>query len=274
MRIFSVFVFLLSAGFPVFADDRVASDFISQSVLNDCDAQARPSDLYEQRVRDAVDGLIDIGAFAQDDFHDVKIGFCKLRQENGPVATTNCVNDTILMDVKYNRDGQQFAMKATLAHEMKHYFQHREQKSRLGAAYCDSQQYESDKPWMEAAADQFGDQIGELLFLRRPIEIENSCASPVPVYLDEYSVTYNETGPHDFISVPPNSVILAPATSGSKDIKFYAETEINGDQFRLWHDPLLADKRIIDGKRIGLKNYTLSNASRTTGPFKLSLSCP
>lgn len=273
MRFILAIVLIFAVSVPAHSEDRLPSAFLSQSVLEECDRRAKGVGHYPEAIRAAIDGLIDIGAFTDEDFHDVKIGFCSLRREKGPVATTSCAHDTILFDTNYTIADQSLPLQVTLAHEMKHYFQHRQQKAQLGNNYCASNQYVSDKSWMEEEADQFGDDLAGLLFVGRPIEIENTCDVPVQVYLDEFSVQRDVSAGGPFISAPPNTTVEASASSRSRHMKFYARAETNNNSPLVWQDRLLADTRIIEGKRVGLKDVILTNRSRTDGPFVLSLSC-
>ena len=251
----------------------ISSDEMPQQVLDECDDRANAFGAYDRIIQAATNDLVAIGVFADDEFRGVKVGFCELHRFRGPVATTSCAHDAILLDDKHMSRDQRLLLRANLGHEMKHYFQHQEQKGRLGESYCYGDQYTADKIWMEAEADRFGDEVAALFFVGRPIEIYNSCAVSISVYLEGDALISDNRTQHDFFEVPPRSTVKAPAASMSKFIWFYAESDFYDGQRWVWSDPSRAQKRLIDGKAFGLKRYRLSNLSRTTGPFLMSLSC-
>ena len=253
------------------AGGALASDNVPQKVLDACDADADGD--YNAPIKSAVQSLIEIGAFTDNDFDGVKIGFCSLRQFDGPVATTSCARNSILLDEKYANKSQSFVLRATLAHEMKHFLQHQKQKAAHGETYCVSAQYDADKEWMEVDADKFGDDVAGMLFVGRLIEIENTCPVTVRIYLDEGTIIPEDEQPHSFISAPPETSVSAFARSKSKFIKIFAESEHDGERQWVWQNKTTMHKRVVDGKSFGLTDYILSAKSPSAGPFLLKLSC-
>lgn len=251
----------------------ISSDEIPEHVLTECDKRAMPLGDSSRIIATAAEELIAMGVFAEAEFNNVKIGFCDLRRVQGPVATTSCARDTILLDSGYAAKDQSLVLKATLAHEMKHYFQHREQKAAFGESYCASDRYIEDKIWMEEEADKFGDEVAALLFLGRPVEIENECATPVSVYLEADRPKSVKNEPRGFLEAPPQSTVESPERSLSRSFRLYAESALEGDQKQVWRGSAMAHKIILDGRVLELSRITLSNPFRSTGPFLMRLSC-
>ena len=96
---------VLLAATLVAADNAAAqpnpSDDIPQHVLDECDEQAMSYEGYDQAILAAAEELAALGVFEKNEFRNVRIGFCDLRGVQGPVATTSCARDTILLDQKY-----------------------------------------------------------------------------------------------------------------------------------------------------------------------------
>ncbi len=272
MRLFPCIVFCVSVCANVAAAP-APSEAMPQHILDACDERASPFGHYDRAIAHAADDLIAMGVFSEEEFHGVKIGFCGLRAAGGPVATISCARDIILLDSGYAARDQELVRNATLAHEMKHYLQHGEQKSKFGANYCSNDQYVTDKMWMEEEADAFSDDVGELFFTGRGVEIRNECPVAVSVYLEaERPITASDTAP-EFTHVGPRSTLALPAFAASKFVSFYAQTTLSDGEKQIWGGPSMPDRRFIDGKAYGLKRTSLSNASRSSGPFQLSLSC-
>ncbi len=161
---FTVIAASLSLSGPLAAKaEALPADELPQTMLTACDDQAKAVGEFAGPIAAAADDLIAAGIFHREQFIGVRIGFCDLRKANGPVATTSCLDDVILLDAKYKVPSQALARNATLAHEMKHVLQHRENRAAFGAGYCLSDAYEIDKPAMEIEADAFGDDALEIL---------------------------------------------------------------------------------------------------------------
>lgn len=252
---------------------RFSSNELPEDYLDACDNRAKAFGAYDRRIADAADELAAMGVFDIEEFHDVKIGFCDLRKINGPMATTSCVRDIILLDSGYDARNQSLVMKATLAHEMEHVFQHRELKAKHGEDYCFTDRYAADKAWMEEEADAFGDAVAALFFTGRPVEIRNECPVAVSVYLEADNPVSSVGGALTFMEAPPRSTIASPERAISKFFKLYAETEPYRGGVKVWRDAHMAHTRIIEGNRYGLKSLALPNAARSTGPFRMTLSC-
>ncbi|MEM9616828.1 MAG: hypothetical protein AAF936_02615 [Pseudomonadota bacterium] len=245
-----------------------------QRILEVCDARAMPFGAYDQKIAASVEALTDMGVFNEAEFYDVKVGFCDLRSADGPAATTSCARDIILLDSGYARAGQSLVRNATLAHEMKHVFQHRAQKAAYGDDYCDSDQYVSDKTWLEKEADAFGDGVAKLFFTGRAVEIRNECANAVSVYLEADNPIAASDDPPAFIDIPAHSAMRGREKAASKFFKLYAETKSASVNKQRWGGPKMAYKRLIGDKSYGLQQVTLSNSERSAGPFYLTLACP
>ncbi len=142
------------------------ADDLPQTLLTACDEQAKAVGEFAGPIAAAVNELIEAGVFQREAIEGVRIGFCDLRNADGPVAATSCLDDVILLDAKYEAPSQALVRNATLAHEMKHVLQHREKKAAYGEGYCLSEAYETDKPGLEAEADKFGDEALEILLLQ------------------------------------------------------------------------------------------------------------
>ncbi len=263
----------MSVGIHPASANAMPADEMPHHILDTCDAQARPFSTYDQNIAASVEALTDMGVFEAAEFHDVKIGFCDLRNANGPAATTSCARDIILLDSGYTRADQSLVRNATLAHEMKHVFQHRTQKAAYGDDYCDSGQYTSDKAWMEKEADAFGDGVAELFFTGRAIEIRNECMNAVSVYLEADNPISTSDEPLTFMSVPARSAMRVQERAASKFFKLYAETKSASAKKQRWGGPAMAYKRFIGGKSFGLQQVTLNSFERSAGPFYLTLDC-
>ena len=247
------------------------SSALDQAMLSDCDALARPYGDYQQEVWSAIDALDRLGVFAPEEFRNVRIGICDLRSQNGPVATTSCERNTILLDEKYENDASQFSLVSTLAHEMKHVLQHAVKKEQYGDVYCSSDQYVRDKDALERDADAFSVAVEKIAFLGRPVEIENTCPSAVEVYVDGESVRFEEPDSYQIVSVKPNTTISANATSTSKSIQYYAATTLSDGLRRYWRGG--GEERIIDGVRHQLAPVDLETSARASGSFVLRVHC-
>lgn len=250
------------------------SDQIPQQVLIDCDSKAKSYGRYSPPVAAAKNKLIDIGVFSDSEFRNIKIGFCDLAGVEGPVATTSCELDTILLDKKYKRENLSLVLSVTLAHEVKHVLQHQKLKARYGDDFCSSEQYLAEKPSMEAAADNFSDSVAELLFSGRPVEVENSCDAPVAVYLESDDGIIPAVNSRELITVGAHSKIMMPSRAASKYFKFYAQSELHNDRRWVWRGTARASKRLIKGKAYQLRTTKLPSKLREAGPFLLRLTCP
>ena len=230
-------------------------------------------DAWAPGIANAADGLSELGVITQNEFRGVKIGYCDLRSVDGPVATTSCGRDIILLDTKYADENESLTLKATLAHEMKHYFQLTEQKSRFGEGYCTSQRFTADKAWMETEADTFGDNVAALLVTGRTVVIKNECPAAVAVYLEAEKPVGAGGEAGEAIDVAPNTTVATPGRSVSNLFRLYARSETHDGRQHFWRDMGGTHTHRIDGKLVGLKLATLSNRERTAGPFQLKLSC-
>ncbi|NNE39795.1 MAG: hypothetical protein HKN14_02625 [Marinicaulis sp.] len=246
---------------------------IAQDILEGCDAQAFDFDDYDLAVKSATTTLMNLGVFSEAEFRGVKIGFCHLRAANGPVATTSCVDDTILLDEKYRDDDQRLVRAATLAHEMKHHLQHAQQRKMYGPGYCNSEHYEKDKTWMETDADKFGDDVAALLFAGRPVEIRNTCEQALSVYLETVTPGASIQSFFDLLEIPALSNAITPHRSTSKYFRVYARSDDDKGERLDWNGAVDSETRDIGGKTYRLKNITMANAARSIGPFVLRLTC-
>ncbi len=268
-----LFIVLLATAPPALAG-RVSSDEISEDFLSACDDQAMPFGAYDGEIAAAVTSLTAMGVFAEEDFRDVKIGFCDLSSVGGPVATISCAGDTILLDAGYAAKDQHFVLKATLAHEMKHYFQHRKLKAEFGEGYCLSDQYGADKTWMEVEADAFGEEVAALFYLGRSIEVRNECPTAISFYLEADYPIMAQKGPRTFTTAPPGSTVLSPERALTRSFLIYAETQQPHDGAKkVWGNAASVQKRKIDGAIYGMTTITAPNPRRSTGPFQLTLNC-
>ncbi len=249
------------------------SEQLPNEFLDACDAQAKAFGSYDSVIAKAVNALVAMGVFTETEFHPVTIGFCDLRLVDGPVATTSCARNAILLDSGYAARDQELVVNATLAHEMKHHLQHGVQKTKFGDGYCSSAQYDTDKTWMEEEADAFGDAVGALFFVGRPVEIINECAVPVSVYLEADNPISTSSDAATFTNIPAGSTIVSTERAISKFFKLYAETKTNADHKKTWGNARMAHQRRIDGNIYGLKNVALNNPSRSIGPFQMTLTC-
>ena len=255
----------------------IPADQLPASLLTACEARSKRFGRYDKPVAEAVDGLIELGVFEQSDFRDVKVGFCELREAQGPVATTACANDIILLDAKYTAKDQALTLKATLAHEMKHVLQHRRLKAQYGDAHCNTDQYRADKDWMEIEADAFGDAVAALFVIGRPVEVVNKCPVPIYIYLEADEPMTTGAAVPTFLDAAPNATTPSTERSASNRFKFYAETRAeNGTETgekRVWRGATRAHLRYIEGGAYPLKRVVLTNPIRSSGPFRMTLSC-
>ena len=267
-------VALLAAPSSAVENAALASDNVPAAILEACETNADPSGAFEPAVAAAIGDLDALGVFIGEDFAEVRIGFCALRAHQGPVATTACARDVILVDEKYAGADQRPLLRATLAHEMKHVAQHRERRARLGAAWCDSDAYRAERPTLEAEAETFGDAVSTLFYVGRKIEITNSCPVAVRVYLEGDGVfAANAKKPPAFFSAPAGASVEAPAASMSRRILYYAESAASGGKRWVWRDKRGPDPRFIEGRTVGLKRRTLPAPGDASTPFRLVLRC-
>ena len=251
----------------------VPANELPKEMLIACDQNAKPFGEYADAIVDAVNDLVAIGAFSADEFEGVKIGFCGLRRAGGPAATTSCAEDLILMDSGYAAHDRRLVRNATLAHEMKHVFQHRALIAKHGDGYCGSERYAADWEWMEREADTFGDGVAELFFAGRAVEIKNECSVPVSIYLEaDHPMAVAGERPV-FLEAPAHGAIGSPERSTSKSFKVFAATVSEANQKIIRGGSAMANKRVVGGNTYGLESVALANADRSTGPFQMTLSC-
>ena len=269
---------IISVIVAVLTGDAVAqvnpSDHIPSEILVDCDLRAKSYGNYHPSVMSAKTKLLDLGVFSESDFQGIKIGFCDLASVHGPVATTSCELDTILLDTKYARKNLSLVLSTTLAHEVKHYLQHQKFKAQFGNGYCVSERYKTEKPGMEVAADKFSDNVAGLLFVGRSVEIENRCDAPVVVYIESDNAIPPAPDSRAFIPIAAHSRVTVPMHSASNAFKFYAQSNLNNGRRWVWRGSKQQGKRLIKGKAYQLRKTRLSNKFRDTGPFILRLTCP
>ncbi|MBI1393562.1 MAG: hypothetical protein GC152_12540 [Alphaproteobacteria bacterium] len=253
--------------------EALPADALAPAFLAECDARAAASGAYDPEIAGAVLALTNLGVFDRDAFEGVKIGFCPLRVAGGPVATTSCADDVILLDVKYADPAQRLVLNATLAHEMTHYLQHQEGKAASGDGYCASAAYAADKAWMEREADAFGDAVGELFVIGRAVEVRNDCATAVSVYVEAAAPMAGSDQAIGFLTVAPGMSAHWPERSTSRLHQFYAETAENSGEARAWRGADGGRRRFIGGQTIQLREISLPAAAPADGPFRLTLSC-
>ncbi len=263
---------MMVAGAPASAEPLTA-DRLPPALLGACDANAAPFGAYDLAVARSVAALDGMGAIWKDEFATVRIGFCGLVAAGGPVAAASCADDIILLDEKYAAEGQALALNATLAHEMKHHFQHRAAKARHGDAYCESAAYAAGKEAMETEADAFGEAVGELFFLGRPVEIVNECVSPVAVYLEADEPAAAQEGDPAFETVAARSARVLRARAYASRFYYHAQTLGATGPRVVFENRSSPHRRFIDGRQIRLKEARLDAAGREKGPFRLTLSC-
>lgn len=250
------------------------SESLPDFILSQCEDIAHGYGAYDPIIRDATNGLIALGAFEEEDFHKVKIGFCGLRTLDGPVATTSCAKDTILLDHKYLSSKEALSLKSTLAHEMKHVFQHRSKKKKFGNTYCASARYVDDTAQLEEEADFFGDQIASYLFVGRPIKIENTCDSPVSFYLETNKQGTTQSGNEKFTNIDANTTIAIDTVATNREIYFYGKSDPIGGKFWSWRSTDNALARFIEDQNIRMRRVKMLAPKPATGPFTLKLLCP
>lgn len=255
------------------AADRLTADRLPPALLAECDARAAPFGAFDAPIARSVAALTAIGAFGADEFESVKMGFCDFARAGGPAAAASCAGDIILLDSQYAAEKQAFVLSATIAHEMKHFLQHRDARARLGADYCDSAQYRADKASMEAEADAFGDAVGRLLLLGRPAEIANECAVPLAVYLEPRDPATRESAPPVFQILAPHETARARVHALSARFLYYAETRPSAGKARVFENRSSPHRRFVEGRQVRLIETRLESAARSAGPFRLELSC-
>lgn len=250
------------------------ADALPQTFLEACDARVRPFGLFAPPVADAAAALIGIGAFSADEFRAVAIGFCNFSAVSGPVATTACRADAILLDEKYRAADQALVLRATLAHEMMHVLQHRALRAVHGAAYCDGSLYPADRGWMEAQADAFGDAVGELFVTGRPVAIANDCAAPVSAHVELNDPAPRPPGGASGLTVfAPGETRRLAARSRTSRALLYAETVTAEGPVAFWSGADAANLRFVDGRSYRLREAALAAGDRISGPFELRLVC-
>jgi hypothetical protein len=250
------------------------ADALPRDLLARCDANAAIIQSAAPAILNSVAALERMGVLNRADFDDVKIGFCPLVEAGGPVATTACASDIILLDEKYTRAEQSFVLNATLAHEMKHLMQHRARRARYGAAYCASARYAAEKPQLEIEADAFGDATSALFSQGRPIEVTNGCALPLAIYVEPADpVAIADAAPALSVIAPHQRKELNMRALSSNAL-FYARTQPASGPAHVFERKSGPHLRFIEGRAYHLREARLSSAGRTDGPFRLRLSCP
>lgn len=250
-----------------------SSDALPADLLDACDAAAPIYGAYDSQIAEGAATLTRLGVFSEREFSGVRIGFCDLAGAGGPVATTSCTRDTILMDDKYRASDQSLTLAATLAHEMKHQLQHQERKSRFGADYCASEQYQTDKPQLEDAADRFGDAVAALLYVGRPIIMRNACANAVSVFLEPDEPLGGASG-SERVTIAPMSAYTASIRTTAATFYFYARSAPGDGRQWIWRGHGNKNLRRLDGKTVSLRRSTFSNSSREDGAFEVLFTCP
>ena len=256
------------------AAEPLTADLLPPALLEGCEAQAAPLARAAPPIAAAARALDNLGVFAADEFEGVRIGFCALQAAGGPVATASCAGGVILLDEKYARPDQALTLRATLAHEMAHHFQHRDKRKAFGEGYCGSARYGAEKPALEAAADAFGEAVAELFVLGRPVEIVNACTAPVLVYVEAADpVAVRGTAPA-FLKVAAGAAATAPEGALSGAIRYYARTAPGAAPAFVWREKTGPHARFVEGRSIRLKEARLKAPGRETGAFRLRLRCP
>lgn len=258
---------------PAARAEPLTADQLPPSLLADCDARAAAFGAYDAPIAKSVAALVAMGVFSTEEFAGVRIGFCPLRAAGGPVAAASCAEDVILLDEKYSAKKETLVLNATLAHEMHHRFQHQAGRRRHGAGFCDGADYAAGKAQMETEADAFGDAVGELFFLGRPVEIVNDCNAPVAVYLEADEPAAEREGEIAFETVAARSRGVLRERAYSSRFFYYAETRGEGGVKEVFKSPASPQRRFIGGRQIRLREARLEAAGRSAGPFRLRLSC-
>ncbi len=251
----------------------LTADRLPQRLLADCDARAEPFGQYAPPIAAAARALTDLGVFTPREFSGARIGFCELQRAGGPVAAAACGDGVILLDEKYAADDQALPLRATLAHEMKHHLQHRDRRTRHGAAYCTSALYTEEKAALEAEADAFGDTVAELLALGRAVEIVNACGDPVSIYLEADDPVAVRGAGAAFQRVPAQGMALLQERALSGQVRFYARTTPQSGKAQVWEATTSAQSRFVEGQPVRLKSIRLAVSDRLDSPFRLRLSC-
>jgi hypothetical protein len=258
---------------PSVAAEPLTADLLPPRLLAECEHAAEPFARFAPVIAAAAGDLADLGVFAADDFADARIGFCALQAAGGPVATASCADGVILLDEKYARAGEGLTLRATLAHEMTHHFQHRDKRAAFGDGYCDSARYAADKPALEAAADAFGDAVAELFVLGRSVEIVNACAAPVLVYLEAADPVAVRGHAQAFLRVDAGAAATGPERALSGAVRYYAKTAPGAAPAYVWQDATGSHARFVEGRSVRLKEARLKASGRETGAFRLRLKC-
>lgn len=252
------------------------SSTLDEALLSGCEAAARQAKGRSAEsaggpVRAAISSLTALGVFESDEFAGVSIGFCPLRAAGGPVGTTACAEDLILLDDKYRHDDQQLPLISTLAHEMKHVLQHREQRAAWGPGYCASARYLGDRDALEAEAGAFGDAVAALAHLGRPVAVENACNRTIRIYLDGDAMAQDAQPSGGLIEIDAKATAPTERTTRSRHVRFYAETA--SAPLRRWENPNAMTAHRIEGRTRGLVDAVLASAARIDGPFVLRVTC-
>lgn len=269
----AVFCAALMSVTPGAAAEPLTADLLPPGFLDACEAAAPVFERYAAPVAAAARALADIGVFRADELADVRIGFCALQAAGGPVATASCSDGVILLDEKYAHASEGLTLRATLAHEMTHHFQHREKRAAFGPAYCESARYAADKPALEAAADAVGDAVAEMFVLGRSVEVANACATPVLVYLEAADPVAVRGATPAFFRIEPGAAATAPEGALSGAVRYYARTTPGAAPAYVWQDKTGPHARFVEGRNVRLKEMRLKAAGRETGPFPLRLTC-
>lgn len=258
---------------PPAAAEPLTADLLPPALLAGCEAKAAAFGRYAPAIAGSVRALSDLGVFAAKEFEGVRIGYCPLQAAGGPVATASCADGVILLDEKYARAEEALVLHSTLAHEMKHHFQHRAKKAQFGAGYCESARYAADKPALEAAADAFGEAVAELFVLGRSVEVVNVCAAPVLVYLEAADPVAVRGRAPAFLRIKAGAAGMAPERALSGAIRYFARTAPGARPSFVWQNQAGPHSRIVEERPIRLKDARLRAAERETGPFRLRLTC-
>lgn len=280
---------------PMAAGEAVplTGDQLDPAFLARCEANAYsleqgleppPDDALNDTLYDALnDALADLASLDIVDNGAVagmRAAFCPLKVQGGPLATTACAGEIILLDSGLAAADQRFALAVTLAHEITHVTQIRTAKAAQPGGYCNAGAFDRDAPGFEAEADRVSAQVRDLFVLGRAVDIHNQCTVPVRVFLELDHPQTGASGSVETLVLAPQSTARASSRALSRWVRFYASTDpanppatSRAADKKIWQSRSRRYARFLEGRIYRFMREALPAAAPTTGPFLLTLSC-
>ena len=118
------------------------------------------------------------------------------------------------------------------------------------------------------------DQIASFLFIGRPIEIKNSCASSVSVYLETDTPDPTPPEGETFMTIAPGTTKALSTKSKSKFVHLYGQSVPYEGRQWFWRSNDRDLRRSVETKTIHMRPVTMTTKARAAGSFMIELICP